>query len=166
LRDLTTESAQLRIRSGLASLCIAKADSPHQMRVHSEVGRIQSLHVGSSKAILAFGDPGLIDDVVAAGLTRFTEKTFVDPADLAAELEATRARGYTVSRGERIVGALSLGAPVLDRDGKLVGVIALLGPESRMGDMLDEHARHLVKTAAALSHELGAGDAGTITSGA
>jgi IclR family transcriptional regulator, KDG regulon repressor len=165
LRDLTTESAQFRIRSGLANMCVAKADSPHHMRVHSVVGRNQSLNVGSSKVILAYGDPALTDEVIAAGLPHYTDRTIVDPAALRAEIEATRARGYSVSKGERIVGAVSLGAPVFGRDGVLVGVISLLGPETRIDPMLDTCIRQLVETAAALSRELGGVDARAIAPG-
>lgn len=162
LRDATMESAQFRIRSGLANTCIAKADSPHHMRVHSVVGRNQTLNVGSSKVLLAYGDPALIDAVIAAGLPHYTDRTIVDPAALRAEVETTRARGYSVSKGERIVGAISLGAPVFGRDGVLVGAISLLGPETRIEPMLDSCIRQLVETAAALSRDLGGVDPSAI----
>jgi IclR family transcriptional regulator, KDG regulon repressor len=165
LRDATMESAQFRIRSGLANTCIAKADSPHHMRVHSVVGRNQTLNVGSSKVMLAYGDPALIEEVIAAGLPRYTDRTIVDAAALRAEVELTRARGYSVSKGERIVGAVSLGAPVFGRDGVLVGVMSLLGPETRIAPMLDSCIRQLVETAAALSRDLGGVDAGAIVPG-
>lgn len=165
LRDATMESAQFRIRSGLANTCIAKADSPHHMRVHSVVGRNQTLNVGSSKVILAYGDPALTDAVIAAGLPHYTEQTIVDPAALRAEIELTRARGYSISRGERIVGAISLGAPVFGRDGILVGAMSLLGPETRIEPMLDSCIRQLVETAAALSRDLGGVDPCAIVPG-
>jgi len=165
LRDATMESAQFRIRSGLANTCIAKADSPHHMRVHSVVGRNQTLNVGSSKVILAYGDPALIEEVIAAGLPHYTDRTIVDPAALRVEVEATRSRGYSVSKGERIVGAISLGAPVFGRDGVLVGVMSLLGPETRIDPMLDSCIRQLVETAAALSRDLGGVDPCAIVPG-
>jgi len=162
LRDATMESAQFRIRSGLSNTCIAKADSPHHMRVHSVVGRNQTLNVGSSKVMLAYGDPALIEEVIAAGLPHYTDRTIVEPAALRVEVELTRARGYSVSRGERIVGAISLGAPVFGRDGDLVGAMSLLGPETRIAPMLDACIRQLVETAAALSGDLGGVDARAI----
>jgi IclR family transcriptional regulator, KDG regulon repressor len=165
LRDATMESGQFRIRSGLANTCIAKADSPHHMRVHSVVGRNQTLNVGSSKVMLAYSEPALIEEVIAAGLPQYTDRTIVDPAALRAEVELTRARGYSVSKGERIVGAISLGAPVFGRDGVLVGVMSLLGPETRIEPMLDSCIRQLVETAAALSRDLGGVDAGVIAPG-
>ncbi len=142
-----------------------RPNSPHHMRVHSVVGRNQTLNVGSSKVILAYGDPALIEEVIAAGLPHYTDRTIVDPAALRVEVEATRSRGYSVSKGERIVGAISLGAPVFGRDGVLVGVMSLLGPETRIDPMLDSCIRQLVETAAALSRDLGGVDPCAIVPG-
>ena len=51
--------------------------------------------------------------------------------DLARELVAIRKRGYAVTRGTRIEGAVGIAAPLLDRSGDVLGAVGIAMPEQR-----------------------------------
>lgn len=154
LRDRAQETAQFRLLSGRQTYCIAKAETHHAVRVHTVIGRPRPLYIGSSKAILAFADRELFDSVVASGMESFTEQTLT-PEELRKQLDEIRARGYSISRGEAVPGALALGAPIFDAGGSVVGCLSLLGPEARLGERLEEVAPMLVETAREVSDFIG-----------
>jgi DNA-binding IclR family transcriptional regulator len=151
LRDRTGETCQFRIRAGISSICVAKSDSPHAIRAHTVIGRPRELYVGSGKVMLAFGEPGLLERVIAEGLKSFTGRTFADPERLRAELAAIRAQGYSVSRGERLEGALAIGAPVRNHTGEVMGCVSLLGPEARIDPVIEDRIGEVVSVAVQLT---------------
>ena len=89
-------------------------------------------------------------------LSPVTDRTITDPAELLAQLAEIRARGYAESNGERQVGASSVAAPVLDRNGNLLAVISVCGPEDRFQPEAARHAATLLdaidQMAVALGH--------------
>ncbi|MEM9575785.1 MAG: IclR family transcriptional regulator [Pseudomonadota bacterium] len=147
LRDETSETVQYRILDGLQTVCLAKADSPLDIRVHTETGRPRELYVGSSKSILAFGGEPLLDRVLAQPRAHFTENTLVDDNALRRQLGEIRQTGYSVSRSERIEGAVAIGAPIVNADGSVTSCLSLLGPEYRIQDRIQELARRLCQAA-------------------
>ena len=147
LRDKTSETVQYRILDGLQTLCLAKAESPLDIRVHTDIGRPRELYIGSSKSILAFGDEKLLQDVLAAPRSSYTEHTLVDSDDLQQQLEEIRANGFSVSRSERIEGAVALGAPIQNPDGSVTSCLSLLGPEFRIASKTDQIGALLMQAA-------------------
>ncbi|MBN8245770.1 IclR family transcriptional regulator [Nitratireductor aquimarinus] len=154
LRDATGETAQFRLLSKLQTLCIARSETRHAVRVHTEIGRPRPLYVGSSKAALAFADEALLQEVIDHGLQEFTDRTLTSE-QLREQLRAIRAQGYSSSRGEALVGALALGAPVFGLDGKVTGCLSVLGPEERLLPQEAEIAKRLMATAARVSQLFG-----------
>jgi IclR family KDG regulon transcriptional repressor len=155
LRDRTGETSQFRICAGISSICIAKADSPHALRAHTVIGRPRELYVGSGKVMLAFSEPALVERVIAEGLHSFTGRTLADPDRLHAELAASRKQGYSVSRGERLEGALAIGAPVRNHTGEVTGCVSLLGPEARIDPVIEDRIGEVVAVAAQLTALMG-----------
>ena len=155
LRDRTGETCQFRVRAGISSICIAKSDSPHAIRAHLVIGRPRELYVGSGKVMLAFSESALVERVIAEGLKSFTGRTLADPDRLRLELAAIRAQGHSVSRGERLEGALAIGAPVRDHTGEVAGCVSLLGPDHRIDPVIDDRIREVVAVAAELTAVMG-----------
>jgi IclR family acetate operon transcriptional repressor len=122
----------------------------------ARVGRPSIPHATAvGKVMLAFGPAG-----TAAGggepLQRLTPATIVDPALLAAELDAVRARGYAVAVGEREPDLNAVAAPVVDTRGALCAIVGLQGPASRFDrEQLDAAAPAVLETARRLSRALG-----------
>lgn len=111
-------------------------------------------NTASGKAYLA----GLPEATVSAkieamALVPRTEKTIVEKAVLAAEIEKARARGFAVADEEYLPGLVSIGAPLYDRAGeKGVGAVSFdfsvlqhtaADIRAKYGKMITETARRL-----------------------
>jgi DNA-binding IclR family transcriptional regulator len=91
------------------------------------------LHATSTgKALLAFVPADQARRVLAGALIRFTDTTITDRDALAAELAATRARGYGVCAGELESSLYGVSAPVLDRNRRPLAVLSIWGPQDRV----------------------------------
>ena len=66
------------------------------------------------------------------GLLRFTDKTFVDPTALFAELQKSRQRGWAVDDEERTLGMRCVAAPMRNAAGEMVAAVGLSGPTARI----------------------------------
>lgn len=97
-------------------LVIDKADGTNGFGVTVPIGhRFDADAPVQRKAVLAWQP----EEAVEAWITRWvpighTSTSITDRATLLADLAATRARGYAVSREEYIVGVMSIGLPIFD----------------------------------------------------
>lgn len=92
-----------------------------------------SLHATSTgKVLLAWITEEECARLMPRRLKRYTETTLTDRASLRADLEASRERGYAVCRGEFDPSAWGVSAPVLDRTGKVLAVLSIWGPPTRV----------------------------------
>lgn len=109
------------------------------------LGQAVPLHATSTgKVLMAFGD------VPRRGrLRRFTDTTVTTVAQLEEQLERIREDGFATCRGEYEASAWGVSAPVLDRAGRLVAVLSVWGPGTRITDARFEVLGPLVHTAAA-----------------
>jgi DNA-binding IclR family transcriptional regulator len=88
---------------------------------------------------------------LAGELPAFTDATITAPDALAAELAATRARGYGTCAGELESSLYGVSAPVLDRGGRPLAVLSIWGPKDRvpettfpqLGDVVVRAAREV-----------------------
>ena len=106
----------------------------------SEYRRLKRLYERS------IDDPSLADDVRAIG---------ADWPSFSASLRAVRADGHYVSRGELDPGVVGIAAPVLDRDGGVIGSlvmgIAAKGRVRNEGALVDQVVAAAASISAALS---------------
>ncbi len=144
LRDETGESAQLYVRSDPDSgsrRCVAAAERESGLRDTVPVGTVLPMTAGSAAHVLL----------------AFSEEPPPGGATFdAAELAATRQRGWADSVGEREPGLGSVSAPVFGPDGRLVAALSISGPIPRLTDFPGRrHAgavqRHADQLGAALS---------------
>ncbi|HEX2103274.1 MAG TPA: IclR family transcriptional regulator [Solirubrobacteraceae bacterium] len=131
LAEACAETASLAVPRRLQLVYVDQVQAPHVMAANW-LGRATPLHATSTgKAFLA----GLAGDELAAALPsrlrRYTDTTITSRAALRAELDAVRARGYAVSRGELEPALWGVSAPVLDR-GRVVAVVSVWGSEARI----------------------------------
>lgn len=111
LAERTGATADLALRSGPHAVIVAGGS------VTPRMGLRRPLHsTALGKVLLAWARPG---DGGPAGLTlhAFTDRTIVEPALLAAELERVRADAYALNDGESAPGVRTLAVPVLDGAG-------------------------------------------------
>jgi DNA-binding IclR family transcriptional regulator len=121
------------------------------------VWRPFSSHAGAgARAILAFATPEARDRILNdASFERFTRFTKVDRAEIFAEIDATRARGYGVNDQEFEIGALSFATPILTTDAVPPGAIGVLGVRERL---LHAQERGLIASMTQASATLAASD--------
>jgi IclR family acetate operon transcriptional repressor len=98
------------------------------------------------RAFHAWSDPAEVSRLVAChGLRPFTPETVTDPAALAAELRATRERGYGISLREYDLGQSGVSAPVFDGHGRVATVICALAFASELNESTVDKAGALVR---------------------
>ncbi|HEV7203170.1 MAG TPA: IclR family transcriptional regulator [Jatrophihabitans sp.] len=122
VRDECGESAQLYRRDGAERICVAAAERSHGLRTTVPVGSRLPLTAGSGAQVLcAWSDPDGLGGILASA--EFTLRTLAE----------IRKRGWAQSIGQREAGVASVSAPVLSRDGELLGAISVSGPIERLG---------------------------------
>jgi DNA-binding IclR family transcriptional regulator len=151
--EQTGETASLAV-PGLDGLTYLDEVTPAAVLTASWLGRSVPLHATSTgKALLAFLPAEQVQRVLAGALTRFTDTTIIDPDALAAELAATRARGYGVCAGELESSLYGVSAPVLDRNRRPLAVLSIWGPRDRV---TQEKFGELGEVAVSAAAEIGA----------
>jgi DNA-binding IclR family transcriptional regulator len=129
LQAASGEAVSLSIRDGDEAATVLQLEGDHIVSVKNWVGRRTPLHCTSDgKVLLAFTDGAL----PAAALAGRTERTIVDPARLAAELEEVRRAGVAFAIGEYEDGLHGVAAPVLDRTGTCHAAVTVWGPFYRL----------------------------------
>lgn len=121
LQDLVErfqETAHFARLDGHEIVYVAKVEPPgRHARMSSRVGGRNPAHcTGLGKALLAYAlsGPGSVERYVEehGPLARRTARTLVDAADLTAELERTRRRGYALDREESEEGIVCIAFPL------------------------------------------------------
>lgn len=157
LGSLLNETVAVRVRDGLETLCVARRESTQSLRVHGEVGHRRPLYAGaSSKLLLAFAPPELLEAVLASERTRFTPQTPVTKAALLREIREVRECGHAVSVGERTSGTAAIAVPIRDGQGEVIAALSISAPASRLtADHLRPCLQALEQQAAEASRRLG-----------
>ncbi|MDT7576971.1 MAG: hypothetical protein QOH17_3304 [Pseudonocardiales bacterium] len=132
----TGETASLAM-PGMGGLTYVDEVTPPVVLTASWLGRSVALHATSTgKALLAFLPPEQVRRVLAEELPAFTDTTITTAVELAAELNATRARGYGTCAGELESSLYGVSAPVLDRTGRPLAVLSIWGPKDRVSEAM------------------------------
>jgi DNA-binding IclR family transcriptional regulator len=153
LRDLaraTRETALLTVRDERTqgSLCIDRIETTQSLRLSIEIGRVTPIHAGASaKAILAFLDDTLIDEVLAKPLEGLAPGTITDPKKLRSQLAQIRKRGWATSYEENNEGAWGMAAPVLIR-GRVIASLGVAAPTARYSKATEQDMAKVVLGAA------------------
>ncbi len=113
------------------------------------LGQAVPLHATSTgKVLLAFGDAS-VPGQGRRGLERFTDTTITTRSALDEELVRVRERGFATCRGEYEATAWGVSAPVVDGVGRLVAVLSIWGPGTRITAARFEVLGRLVRSTAA-----------------
>jgi IclR family acetate operon transcriptional repressor len=106
--------------------------------------------------MLAFGGRPFAEPVLAGPMHRYTARTIVTRAELEAELDTIRRRGYSIDNEEMEEGVRCLAVPVFDRRRECVGAMSVSGPTTRMtSDRVEKLALSARTIADELSRQLG-----------
>src|SRR5260370_19882170 len=80
------------------------------------------------KALLAFDPEEQLRSTLPEQLTRYTERTIVDRAQLLEQLQSVIREGYAVDAGEFFEDVASVAVPIRDYTRSVVGSLAVAGP--------------------------------------
>jgi DNA-binding IclR family transcriptional regulator len=137
---------------------VAKVDRPGVHRIATWVGKRMDVHCTSlGKCLVAYLPDEQVDRLISdRGLLRHNEHTIVSPERLKQELARTRALGYAVDDEEEELGGRCVGAPVWDRDGRVVAAVSVAGGTDQINaDTFATIAAQVMAAALAISKELG-----------
>lgn len=137
LRDATGESVFFYVREGQNRLCLMGKDSAQSLRVNRKIGLLIPLDSTSISQVLQEYEAG-------------------SPEGRGVDVSMTR---HTVGRYDALTASVS--APVFDRDGALVGALAVSGPVGRYDATDEANLRQVAEEASRLSLALGYAPAGS-----
>ena len=158
LVDQAGETANLAVLDQNEAVYLTQIECDEMMRAFARPGARIPLHCsGVGKALLATLSAGKVDSILAAtGLPRLTDRTLVDPADLGADLDATRRRGFAIDDGEHAVGLRCVAATIYDDGGRPLAALSISGPAARIDvAKLEVLGRLVAETCRELTAELG-----------
>lgn len=141
LAALTGETVQQARLDGDQVVYLAKRDSPHPVRLISQIGsRLPAQATALGKALLADRDDDTVQQLLAPPYDALTARTITAWDALAAELERTRERGYAVDDGEAADGLRCFGVvvPGPRRGAPATDAISVSVPVFRLGDGRDD----------------------------
>jgi DNA-binding IclR family transcriptional regulator len=133
LSDECGETVDLAVLDGPHVVYLQVVESLHRVKIAAAVGQRLPVHcTASGKAFMAFLPEEEVSQILATGLTPYTERTRVALPDLLEDLRLTRSRGFAVSTGEYEHDIHAIAAPILDAEGYPMAVIAIVGPSYRL----------------------------------
>jgi DNA-binding IclR family transcriptional regulator len=152
VRDTLDESVLLAKVSGLHATYLLVYEPTHPLRFLMNVGNpVRSLHATSGgKALLgSLDDRELMAFLRTANLAPMTPRTITAKADLRADIELGRKRGWYINDGESLEGVTTISAPF--RWNSAVYVVTVAGPSARLAPRLEQatglliHVCHLLE---------------------
>jgi len=157
LRDLTKETVHLGVRDGDSVIYLEKIETPHSIRMYSQIGRRAPLHCTAlGKVLLAFSPPAEAARLLRRALRRYTPSTLTDPDVLGKELARVRDQRYAIDDEEFEEGLKCVAAPLWDYTGAVVASAGIAGPHIRITpDRLPELIKVVCEATGEISARLG-----------
>ncbi|MEX2542078.1 MAG: IclR family transcriptional regulator [Trueperaceae bacterium] len=127
LVDRTGETAFMMVRDGLHALCIARVNTPQEVRLLIDVGTASPLHLGASNSVvLAFLEDAERSSILA--------RTVVQPelrAQAKQEMRSVARAGFAYTSSQLTPGAAAIGVPVRGADGRVLAGLSIGAPAYR-----------------------------------
>ncbi|MDP4603182.1 MAG: IclR family transcriptional regulator [Solirubrobacteraceae bacterium] len=125
----TGETVTLSVSVGAESVTVEFVPGAGSVVSVAQLGRSSVAHAtATGKVMLAFGDAPLPEGELAV----FTERTITQRKALAGEVKSARSRGYAEAVGEREEDLVALAVPIVGAGSRLIAILGLQGPESRL----------------------------------
>jgi DNA-binding IclR family transcriptional regulator len=132
LHQATGENVHLAVLDGREALYVDKIAGRRWISPMSRRGGRLPLHAtGVGKVLLAYAPAELVDELLEAGLTRYTAHTIVTPGHLRRALAEVRRTGVAFAREEMTLGSTSVASPVFDARGRVAAALAVVLRVSR-----------------------------------
>lgn len=132
IQEFTGETTGIYVRQGAVRVCVAVSMSEKSIVFNGHVGQVMPMHAGAAGKTFMALDSGALTAALQAGLTRYTDATTTDAAELHRDLEMIRTRNWSYSAEERELGLGSIAAPIYGSNAKIAATIAVGGPTFRL----------------------------------
>ena len=152
------ETVHLCVLDSGEVLYLEKIEPTRSVRMASRVGRRIPAHCTAvGKAILSRLPDRELDDILRRhGLRQFTPRTITTPAELKAELQVIRERGYSIDNEEIEDGVRCVAATILDHAERPIAAISVSAPAFRLPlEKVPIVADSVTRAARELSQECG-----------
>lgn len=128
----TSETVHLAEVANGALLTVLVEHPARANRVNVNIGEYLPLHATASGiAYLSRARDEAVKAALAGSLEAFTSRTVTDASALLAEIEAARARGYSIMDQGYEEGVISVAAAILGPGGHAIGTLAIAAPVVR-----------------------------------
>jgi DNA-binding IclR family transcriptional regulator len=135
LVGIANETALLGLYDGVREqmMFVAAAESSQPLRYVNKMWEWMPVYAGASGlAIMAYLPASVQQEIIArTKLAPITDRTITERYKLEHQLKTIRERGYAVSRGQRTIGAVAIGAPIFSAGGEVMGDVVVTIPEQR-----------------------------------
>lgn len=156
--DKSGFTTTLSIMDGFRPLYLFGVEAPVYADFGTRMGEHFPMHASApGKALAGFCNPDLVERwITHNGLSRITANTICEPAEFRQALKQIRARGYSISRGERTPGLTGIAVPVFEDDQTIAAAMGLAFPSSHVApDRFDYYVAILHDAGRKLSARLG-----------
>jgi DNA-binding IclR family transcriptional regulator len=149
LLELTGESVTLAVPIDDVPVCVSILNSARPFQRELAPGRIiGDLAAVHSKIFTAFASADRRAAVLAQTRRKHTPRTVTDPEALAVELDRVAEEGVAFDEEGLYPGICSVGAPVRDQLGAVVGALSVVMPAGRFGSAERDLCARAVKEVA------------------
>jgi DNA-binding IclR family transcriptional regulator len=157
LMHRTNENVDLAATDGREVIIVDEIENPDRPRVYSQVGLRRPLHCSAmGKVVLASHSEEELEVILRGGLKRFTSKTNTLTVVLRRQLRDIRSQGFAIEDEEYEEGIRGVAAPIVNREGRVIGVVGISAPLVRMSqERITELARYVKEAASSISVSLG-----------
>lgn len=115
LFEATRETVHLGVREGHEVVYVERIHGHDVLPLPSRIGgRLPLTCTGVGKALLAFSDAELMEQVLAGPLARLTPHSITDPVRLRTAIEQAQVSGLAYEEQEAAMGVSCIAAPVFD----------------------------------------------------
>ena len=154
LSGITGETVNLAVLLQLHYMLLHEVASEHALRITEASKRLGQLYTGATAKILLsqLSDVELNRTVKNINFREVTENTVTDKELLMAQLMECRQKGYCVTYGERIPGAVCISAPI--KKYICPASLSIVGPENRIRARVDEIIEEVKESTERISSDI------------
>lgn len=129
LQAVVGQHTQLAVREGVEVLFLERLSAPGAAVNYSRIAGRLPLHASSSGLVLLAHSPAeLQEQVMAAPLRSYTDKTIRDPRLLRAALARVRRQGYALLAGHIYPETTGVAVPIRDQDQAVIAALSVIVP--------------------------------------
>ncbi len=154
LLNITGETVSLGLKENGVATVVHRVVSKEEIRIEGNIGKKLPVYVTAIGKLLAAYDDfnDIKKGLEKETMVKMTANTIDNINDLQKEYEKIRTCGYVINDEESTMGVISVGAPLLDIDGKVWGCLCVGSPKSRVdNNKLEYIIKHVVAIAKEIS---------------